>query len=290
MGLYDTDKNVCFRIYVSFENQNTMMKHVRTDCSALFPLQKGEYFSLKLTYKSFSCSHLKTKRDFLYKDIQKIETFANGVVIYLKNSFYISISVVDSEKNNTEIYDAVTFLKRRCGRRFTMREPISYPEVGPDGRYTTDKEPLKQMSFSLTDPEIKQLLWYDYLFDEKMIVFVLAAIVFWLMSAVFWNVGLLVIAAAITVLSFVLSVDFFATLDGYIKNHQGRLFILMFDELLIVRLCDTDLELEYGSMHHKKSLMGLWRLQCGDFFTFVLPIRVVEENAGFFDALYKKII
>ena len=63
----------------------------------------------------------------------------------------------------------------------------------------------------------------------------------------------------------------------------------MFDELLVVRLRYTDLELEYGSMKDKKSFMGLWRLQCSDFYTFVLPSRVVEENASFFDMLRAKI-
>ena len=290
MGLYYNDKKMCFRIRVSYENQNAMTKHINDAFSPLFQLKQNEYCSLKFTYKNFICSHLKTKRAFLYKDIQSVEVFEDGIVLYLKEALYISISVEDSEKHNTELYDVATFLKRRCRWRFSVNAPISYPEEDVDARYKFDKQPLWQVSFSLTDRELKRLLWYDYLFSERMIVFIIAAIVFLLMVAVLWNVWLLVVAIAITVFCLVLSkFSFFDSLDGYIKNHQGILQMLIFDELLVVRLRHTDLELEYDSMRRKQSVFGLWRLKCSDFFTFVLPIRIVDENRAFFDMLYEKI-
>lgn len=289
MGFYYSDKKVCFRIRVSFENQNLMTKYIENTFSPVFLLKRDEYYSLKFEHEKFFCSYLKTKQEFLYKDIQKVETSCKGVVIYLKNNRYICISVGHSEKHNTELYDIITFLKRRCRRRFLVKEPISYPEVESDGRYKTEKEPLSQISFSLTDTELKRLLWYDYLFSERMIVFFIAVTVFLLMSAWRWNIGLLIISFAIAVFCLVLSKSFLQTLDGYIENHQGRLQILMFDELLVVRLRYTDLELEYASMRRKISVFGLWRLQCSDFFTFVLPNRVVKENLSFFDMLCAKI-
>ena len=96
-----------------------------------------------------------------------------------------------------------------------------------------------------------------------MIAFVIAEIAFLLMAAVVWNAWLLIVAVATTVFCLVLSkFSFFDTLDGYIKNHQGILQMLIFDELLVVRLRHTDLELEYDSMRLKKSASGLWRLKC----------------------------
>lgn len=290
MGLYYNDKNVCFRIRVFFENQNLMTQYIENTFSPVFQLKNDEYYSLKFEYEKFFCSHLKAKREFLYKDIQKVETYADGVIIYLKSNLYISISVGHSEKHNTELYDIVTFLKRRCRWRFSVNAPVSYPEEETGERYKSGKQPLWQISFSLTDRELNQLLWYDYLFSERMIVFIIAAIVFSLMAVVFWNVWLLIVAAAIIVFCLVLSkFSFFDTLDGYIKNHQGILQMLIFDELLVVRLRHTDLELEYDSMRLKKPVFGLWRLKCSEFFTFILPNRIVNENSAFFDMLYAKI-
>ena len=289
MGVYYNDKNVCFRIRVSFENQNIMKRHTKDTFSPLFQLKQNEYYSLKFTYKDFVCSHLKTKKEFLYKDIQSVEMFEDGIILYLKEALYISISIENSEKHNTELYDIVTFLKRRCRWRFLVNAPISYPEEDVDERYKSDKRPLYQISFSLTDRELKQLLWYDYLFCERMIVFIIAAIVFLLMAAVLWNVWLLIVTVAITVFCLVLSKFYLETLDGYIKNHQGILQMLIFEDLLVVRLRHTDLELEYDSMRRKKSVFCLWRLKCSDFFTLILPNRIVNENSAFFEMLYAKI-
>lgn len=290
MGVYYNDKNVCFRIRVSFENQNIMKRHTKDAFSPLFQLKQNEYYSLKFKYKNFVCSHLKTKREFLYKDIQSVEMFEDGIILYLKEGLYISISVENSEKHNTELYDIATFLKRRCRWRFPVNTPIFYPEEDIDSRYKSDKQPLLQISFSLTDRELKQLLWYDYLFSERMIVLIIAAIAFVLMAAVLWNVWLLVVAIGIAVFCVVLSkFSFFDMLDRYIKNHQGILQMLIFEDLLVVRLRHTDLELEYDSMRRKKTVFGLWRLKCSDFFTLILPNRIVNENSAFFEMLYSKI-
>ena len=69
MGLFYNDKNACFRIRVSFGNQNSMIRHVNGTFSPLFQLKQNEYYTLKFTYENFVCSHLKTRRGFLYKDI-----------------------------------------------------------------------------------------------------------------------------------------------------------------------------------------------------------------------------
>lgn len=289
MGVY-YDKNVCFRIRVSFENQNITKPHIKDNFSPLFQLKQSEYYSLKFTYKNFVCSQLKDHKEFLYKDIQNVEMFEDGIILYLRGGFYVSVAVSDQEKHNTVLYDIISLLKRRCRWCFSVHSTISFPEEKTDERYTSDKQPLYQISFLLTDRELKRLLWYDYLFSEKMIVLIIVIITFSLMAIVLRNAWLLFVVGFFAILGFVLSKYlFFDNLDGYIKNHQGILQILLFDELLVVRLRHTDLELEYCSMKRKKSILGLWRLKCSKFFTLVLPNRIVHENNIFFDMLYSQI-
>ena len=67
------------------------------------------------------------------------------------------------------------------------------------------------------------------------------------------------------------------------------LYAFMYDKVLIIRLRNTDLELEYDSMKRKKSLLGLWRMKSGNFFVLTLPKRVEKENELFFKKLYEKI-
>lgn len=289
MGLYYDDKKICFRIHVSYEDHNLLTKHIDEAFSPLFLLKEDEYFSLKFEYEKFCCSHLKTKQKFLYKDIQKVKTFVNGVIIYLNNGFCITIPVGNSEKYNTELYDIVELLKRRCRWKISVIDPISYPEDERDCRYKSDESPISQISFSLTDREIKGLLRYDYLFSEKMIIFIISSIIFLLLSVVLSSIVPLIIAVAIAVSGIVFSKEFYDTSDSYTKNHQGRLQMLMYNDILVVRLNSTDLELEYNSMKHKRNIFGLWRLKCSDFFTYILPSRIVDENPHFFDTLYTKI-
>lgn len=265
---YYNVKNTCLRIRVSYENQSSMSKYIDASFTPLFALKKDQHYSLQFEFKTFTCSHLKVKHTFFYKDVQKIETTTDGVIIYLNNNCYVSISTENNEKHNTALYDVLTLLKRRCWRsRFSVVAPISYPENDSIHRYQSDREAIFQISFSLTDTQIKQLLLYDYLFSEKMIILFVAMLTFVLLALVLWNVLPLVIVIIFAVIClFALENS-----DGYIKNHQGRLHMLMYDNLLVVRLHDTDLELEYDSMKQKKDFLGLWRLKCNDFFTFVLP-------------------
>jgi len=287
--LYYNNKNVCFRIRVTFENQNLMTQYIENTFSPVFQLKNHEHYALKFEYKKFFCSHLKTKREFLYKDIQRIEIIASGVIIYLKSKLYISISVGHSENHNTELYDIITLLKRRCPWRFKVKEPISYPEIESDYRYKTDKEPLLQTSFSLTDTEIKRLIWYNYLFGEKRIVFLVFVLTFALWAAVWQSLPLALIAVFGAVSGLVPSKFVLENRAGFIQNHQGQLHLALYDDLLVVRLRSTDLDLEYDSMKCKKSVFGLWRLKCSEFFVFILPNRVVKENPVFFDRLCAKI-
>ncbi len=282
-------KNVNFRITVSYDNQNRMKTHINDAFSPLFDLKNGEQYSLRFENANFVCSYSKTKREFLYRDIRNVVVISDGCILYLNNGTYLSVSVENVAKHNETLYDIVLLLKSRCRRRVLVREAIVFPEIESDGRYITDKEPLCQTEFSLTDFEIKKLLCYDYLFDDKMIVFLLAAAMFLVMSIVFRDVWVLLIAVVFLGIVVFLSRFFFEETNGYIKNHQGNLRLMLYDDLLVVRLCYTDLELSFDSMKRRKTMFGLWRLKCGDFFMFVLPIRIAKENPCFFDALYEKI-
>ena len=87
----------------------------------------------------------------------------------------------------------------------------------------------------------------------------------------------------------ILTVMFLQEVDGYVKNHQGSLSALLFNNLLVVRLHNTDLDLEYRTMQPKIPFFGLWRMKSGKFFVLTFPIRLEEEHTLFFETLYKKI-
>ena len=91
------------------------------------------------------------------------------------------------------------------------------------------------------------------------------------------------------ILTVILTVMFLQHKDSYIRNHQGLLYALLYDDLLVIRLHNTDLELEYITMKRLKNSMGLWRMKSGNFFVLTLPKRIEEENALFFNELYNKI-
>lgn len=281
-------KDVCFRVRVSRENQGRMKKQLPTSLVPLFELKQNEHLNLRFEYNSFTCSYQKETQTFSYKDILRVETEADGVILYLNNDAYLYIAAENTEKHNSALYDIVLLLKRRCRSRFAINTQISYPNDHSE-RYQADLEPTAEIAFVLTDRELKRMLWYDYLFDERMIVFIIPAILLLILSAVLFNVWLFAGSAAIAIFCFFLSRPFFETADGYIKNHRGRLLLLMHEKVLIVRLRDTDLELEYSTMKRKKDLFGLFRLRSGDFFVLILPKRIERENPAFFHELYKKI-
>lgn len=289
MRLYYNDKNICIKLHVSCENQDRIKKYIDPSFKPLFELKKEQYFTAKFEHKSFTCSYRNEKQEFFYKKILRIETETDGLIIYLDNHTYISIATERSEKHNSELHDLVTFLKKRCLYDFFVKSPIQYPEDEDAGRYQTNDCPTAEISFTLTDAEIRRMLWYDYLFGENMLVFSIPFFALLILSVVFWNTWLLVASAIIATFRLILDKSFFDGLDGYKNNYQGELFMLMYDKLLVVRLHNTDLELEYATMKRKKSFFGCWRLQSGDFFTLILPKRIADDNPSFFNALYAKI-
>ena len=64
---------------------------------------------------------------------------------------------------------------------------------------------------------------------------------------------------------------------------------MLYDDLLVIRLRNTDLELEYHSMKRLKNLFGLWRMKSGNFFVLTLPQKIEEENPLFFKELSNKV-
>lgn len=289
MRSYYSDKKVCFRIRVSFENMERMKPHIDTSYVPLFALKKDKYYSLRFEYKIFTCSHQGKKQEFSYNDIKRVETQADGLIIYLTNGAYLSISTEKSENHNTELYDIVKFLKKYCRKAFFEIEEISYPE-DETSRYQAKEEPISKISFVLSDKEISKLLWYDYLIDERMLIFVVLTAISLLIAVIIKNIVFFaVFAVIITIPSVSPTVMFWRNTEGYVKNHRGELYALMYDDLLVIRLRDTDLELEYATMKRLKSFFGLWRMRSGDFFVLTLPKRIVMDNISFFDQLDKKV-
>lgn len=289
MNSYYNEKDICLRIFVSNENQGKISHRADLQFRPLFDLKAGQQYSLKFENKKFSCTCLKDKRQFSYKDVKKAITVNIGVIIYLNNGCFIAISTEQNEKHNTALYDIITLLKRRCTFRFSSAEEVIYPENDTDARYKTDEKALAQISFTLKKTELKCMIWYDYLFDEKMIFMILPIIVILILSAILLNVWLLIVALGLSAFCLILSLHFFQSLDGYIQNHQGNLHVLMYEKLLVVRLRHTDIEIEYNSAKRSRSIFGLWRLKCGDFFTLALPKRIFAESPSFLNSLYSKI-
>ncbi len=288
MKLFYSDKNICLRIRVSYENQERLQTKISASASPLFSLKRDGFFNIRFEYKSFTCTYQGKKQEFSYKDVEKIETVADGLIIYLIGSKYISIATENFEKHNSELYDITAFLKRHNRRIFSEREEILYPDDTTE-RYKGEKEPIAEISFELSAREISRLLWYDYLIDERMIVLIIPVVIGFLIAILLQNVWIAILSGFVTILILILTVMQLKHKDGYIQNHQGKLHALLYEDLLVIRLCNTDLELEYSSMRRLKNLFGLWRMKCGNFFVLALPKRIPEENAVFFGELYSRI-
>ncbi len=288
MKLFHNDKDICMRLCVSYENQERLKAHVDTSFAPLFALRYNQFFNIRFEYKTFTCTCQEKKQDFSYKDIKRIETMADGLIIYLNNDKYVSIATENVEKHNSELYDIVAFLERNNRKIFSEIAEISYPDDA-DNRYVSDREPISKITFELSDKEINRLLWYDYLINEKMLALIIPIIVGLLVAVVLQNVWIAVLAGFVLILTIVLTIMFLEHKDSYIRNHQGLLYALLYDDLLVIRLHNTDLELEYNSMKRLKTVFGVWRIKSGNFFVLTLPKRIEEENASFFNALYQKI-
>ena len=288
MKLYYSDKDICMRFRVSCENQERLKTHIDQSFAPLFTLKCDQFFNIRFEYKTFTCTYQGKKQEFSYKDIKKIETVTDGLIIYLNDAKYVSIATESFEKHNSELYDVVAFLKRYNRRIFSERAEITYPDDA-EGRYKSDKEPVSKITFELSEKEIARLLWYDYLIDEKMLVFIIPIFVGLLVAVILQNVWIAILAGFMLILTMNLTVMFLEHKDSYIRNHQGQLHALLYDDLLVIRLHNTDLELEYNTMKRLKNIFGLWRMKSGNFFVLTLPKRIEEQNASFFDTLYQKI-
>lgn len=133
------------------------------------------------------------------------------------------------------------------------------------------------------------MLWYDYFFEEPMLPLIIPIFIGILIAIIIKSLWLIVFPSLLTILVTVLTYNFKKERVAYLNNHNGLLYAFMYDKVLIIRLRNTDLELEYDSMKRKKSLLGLWRMKSGNFFVLTLPKRIEKENELFFKKLYEKI-
>ena len=288
MELFYSDKDICVRLRVSYDNQERLKPHIARYFAPLFTLKRDQFFNVRFEYKTFTCTYQGKKQEFSYKDIKKIETITDGLILYLNSDKFISIATEKVEKHNSELYDIVAFLKRYNRRIFSEREEIAYPDDA-EGRYRSDKEPISNIAFELSDKEIGQLLWYDYLINDKMLAFIIPIFVGLFVAVVLQNIWIAILAGFVLILTVILTAMFLQYKDSYIRNHQGLLYALQYDDLLVIRLHNTDLELEYNTLKRLKNAMGLWRMKSGNFFVLTLPKRIEKENSSFFDSLYQKI-
>ena len=288
MKLFYSDKDICLRIRVSYENQEKLQTQIPKSTSPLFTLKRDHFFNIRFEYKSFTCTYQGKKQEFSYGDVEKIETGTDGLILYLSNGKYISIATENFEKHNSELYDIAAFLKRHNRRIFSERAEIVYPDDTTE-RYKSEKEPTTKISFELSEREINRLWWYDYLIDERMLALIIPVIIGFIIAIFLQNIWIAILSGFVTILILILTVMQLKHKDGYIQNHQGRLHAFLYDDLLVIRLRNTDLELEYHSMNSLKNLFGLWRMKSGNFFVLTLPKRIKEENPLFFKELSNKV-
>ncbi len=287
MGLFHSDKAICLRLRVSFENQRILCDHIDAPYAPLFQIKQNQFYNIRFEYKDFTCTFQSKKQKFTYEDIQKIATIHNGLIIYLNNNLYLSIATENYERHNSELLDVVMFLKRHCRGVFVETEEILFPE-NEDSRYKSNQEPISQISFELSDKEIRHLLWYDYLISEKMLIQFIAIVIGALVSILLKNLWLAILTCTTIVLTLVLTIMFIKEKDRYAKNFQGILYLMMYDKVLVVRLHYTDIDLEYNTMKKLKNKCGMWRIKSGDFFILALPKRLENESSSFFNELYSK--
>lgn len=288
MKLFYSDNDICMRLRVSYDNQEKLKTYIDQSFTPLFALKRDQFFNIRFEYKTFTCTYQGKKQEFSYKDIKKIETITDGLIVYFNNGKYISIATEKFEKHNSELYDIVAFLKRYNRRLFMELGEIKYPDDA-EGRYRSDKEPISKIAFELSEKEITRLLWYDYLIDEKMLALILPIFVGLFVAVVLQNIWIAILAGFVLILTIILTVMLLEHKDSYIRNHHGLLYALLYEDLLVIRLHNTDLELEYNTLKRLKNAMGLWRMKSGNFFVLTLPNRIEKENISFFDVLYQKI-
>ena len=288
MNPFYSDKNICLRLRVSYENQERLKAHCHTSHLPLFSLKRDQFFNIRFEYKTFTCTYKEKKQTFSYSDVNKIETVADGLIIYLSDNRYISIAPENFEKHNSELYDIVTFLRKYNRKKFCELEEIVYPDEITE-RYKSEKEPIDKIAFELSDRDIARLWWYDYLIDERMLTLIIPVLIGFSVAILLQNPWLAILSTIVTVLIVIMSITILKYKDSFTQNHKGKLYALLYDDILVIRLRNTDLELEYHSMKRLKNLFGFWRMKSGNFFVLTLPKRIVEENTSFFDKLYKKI-
>lgn len=288
MSLFHSRGSISLKIKISYENQDKMNRQALNSFLPLFNLKRDEIFSVCFENKLFTCTYKGKRESFSYKSILKAETNKDGIIIYLDNQRYISVATDKTEKHNSQLYDIVLFLKCRCRKAFLRGEEIQYPDL-EDGRYKSCKEPVDKISFTLSHKELRRIIRYDYLIGEGTIARAIPIIIGASVSLLLQSIWLAILSAIVLVISVVLTVMYVKESKGFIKNHQGLLHAFLYDDLLVIRLSNTDLELEFEAMKRLKSIWGLLRIKSGDFFALTLPLRVEKENPAFFEALYSKI-
>ena len=85
MELFYSDKDICMRLRVSYDNQERLKPHIARYFAPLFTLKRDQFFNVRFEYKTFTCTYQGKKQEFSYKDIKKIETITDGLILYLNN-------------------------------------------------------------------------------------------------------------------------------------------------------------------------------------------------------------
>lgn len=282
-------KESSFRISVSYEDVQRFICAVDASYQPLFDFSQNVSVYFQIRGKQIVLRHGKTTVEKQYRDIRKAVVLGIGMVLYFKDGTYIPFAVRNEEKHNTTLFDIMLILRRRCLFRCRIKEKLQYPEYENCGdRYKTEEEPFVAISFTLADIEIDSLIMYERLITDKLLVYLLLAVIFLTLSVLLGNYWLLVVVIIFAPIFAVMYFSSIGEYENYRKNHQGRLSMLLYSDVVVIRLRYMDIDIEYKEIRKPHKLLCLWVLPAGDFYKMALPIRIVKDNKEFFDLLLKQ--
>ncbi len=282
-------KESVFRISVTYEDAQTLMSEVDASYQPLFEFSQNVSVHFQIRGKQILFKHGKITVEKQFRDIKKTVVLGRGIVLYFKDGTYIPFAVGNDEKHNTTLFDIMLLLKRRCPFRCSIKEKLQYPEYENCGdRYKTEEEPFAKISFVLTDAEINSLIMYERLIEDNLWLYLALSIAFIVLSFILSNSWLLIPAAIFTAMFAVMYFSSNSEYENYRQNHQGSLSMLLYSDVVVIRLRLLDIDIEYKKIRKPHKFLCFWILPAGDFYKMVLPIRIVKDNKEFFDLLLKQ--
>ena len=281
-------RNEVFRLFLTDSDLQKLALKADPGKTPLWRSSNSRPVIVRLDNHGWRCSCNKTVTEGSYRNIARVETWKDGVILYTKNGGYLPLPVTAHEKHNTVLMDMILLLQSRCLFGFREKEAVEFPEQESfDDRYHTEEVPKAVISFTLTEKELRRLCLWEYLIDDLALLPLVLTTLWALFSL--WSLWFLVPTALCLVLFGYLTYDHIRTIAGFRRNHEGSLSLMLYSRVLVYRLREVDIDLELEKLKKLAVIFGVWRIAHGNFFVLRLPARIVREEAAFFAQLRKSI-